>query len=545
MDGKIQLKISHKLIILVIAVSIVFMITSIMAISKLNKSVGYNELLANEKSGLVGLVDNGRHLQALFKELRISAIKYPMTVTVEERNLQKAAFAHNKKVYLDVLNNAKARCNDIQGCLEISNRMVEQLDEYEKATFNEVIRLTEENKNREAYLAIQKYLAPIGNEIDRDVDQIIELADKETKNILSSMKDVVSYMGLLIVDVIGIGIVVFLTITIGKSIIKPIRKLSFLANDIANGDLTHSIDTQSNDEIGDLSCSFAAMSNNLREIIQSINADSDLLSHKSQLLIQTNSEMREHSNDVLEEALNVASASEEMANTAKEVSHNCTDASNFSSDVQEVVKTGVVQVRNAVEKIRKHTQQTNESAIMIHKLGEQTQQISGIISTIQEIAEQTNLLALNAAIEAARAGEHGRGFAVVADEVRSLAGRTAGSTKEISSMIISIQEMVKETTNNMDVNVSKMNEIADDTIAIENSLNSINSSVETVHEQILQIARATDEQTSTSQNISNNMQAISDTTHETATHVGKSLDIAKELKDISISMSDKVKQFKL
>ena len=156
MDGKIQLKISHKLIILVIAVSIVFMITSIMAISKLNKSVGYNELLANEKSGLVGLVDNGRHLQALFKELRISAIKYPMTVTVEERNQQKAAFAHNKKVYLDVLNNAKARCNDIQGCLEISNRMVEQLDEYEKATFNEVIRLTEENKNREAYLAIQK-----------------------------------------------------------------------------------------------------------------------------------------------------------------------------------------------------------------------------------------------------------------------------------------------------------------------------------------------------------------------------------------------------
>lgn len=545
MDGKIQLKISHKLIILVIAVSIVFMITSIMAISKLNKSVGYNELLANEKSGLVGLVDNGRHLQALFKELRISAIKYPMTVTVEERNQQKSAFAHNKKVYLDVLNNAKARCNDIQGCLEISNRMVEQLDEYEKATFNEVIRLTEENKNREAYLAIQKYLVPIGNEIDRDVDQLIELADKETKNILSSMKDVVSYMGLLIVDVIGIGIVVFLTITIGKSIIKPIRKLSFLANDIANGDLTHSIDKQSNDEIGDLSCSFAAMSNNLREIIQSINADSDLLSHKSQLLIQTNSEMTEHSNDVLKEALNVASASEEMANTAKEVSHNCTDASNFSSDVQEVVKTGVVQVRNAVEKIRKHTQQTNESAIMIHKLGEQTQQISGIISTIQEIAEQTNLLALNAAIEAARAGEHGRGFAVVADEVRSLAGRTAGSTKEISSMIISIQEMVKETTNNMDVNVSKMNEIADDTIAIENSLNSINSSVETVHEQILQIARATDEQTSTSQNISNNMQAISDTTHETATHVGKSLDIAKELKDISISMSDKVKQFKL
>lgn len=545
MDGKIQLKISHKLIILVVAVSIVFMITSIMAISKLNKSVGYNELLANEKSGLVGLIDNGRHLQALFKELRISAIKYPMTVTVEERNQQKSAFAHNKKVYLDVLNNAKARCNDIQGCLEISNRMVEQLDEYEKATFNEVIRLTEENKNREAYLAIQKYLVPIGNEIDRDVDQLIELADKETKNILSFMKDVVSYMGLLIVDVIGIGIVVFLTITIGKSIIKPIRKLSFLANDIANGDLTHSIDKQSNDEIGDLSCSFATMSDNLREIIQSINADSDLLSHKSQLLIQTNSEMTEHSNDVLKEALNVASASEEMANTAKEVSHNCTDASNFSSDVQEVVKTGVVQVRNAVEKIRKHTQQTNESAIMIHKLGEQTQQISGIISTIQEIAEQTNLLALNAAIEAARAGEHGRGFAVVADEVRSLAGRTAGSTKEISSMIISIQEMVKETTNNMDVNVSKMNEIADDTIAIENSLNSINSSVETVHEQILQIAKATDEQTSTSQNISNNMQAISDTTHETATQVGKSLDIAKELKDISISMSDKVKQFKL
>ena len=100
MDGKIQLKISHKLIILVIAVSIVFMITSIMAISKLNKSVGYNELLANEKSGLVGLVDNGRHLQALFKELRISAIKYPMTVTVEERNRRKRLLLITRKFIL-------------------------------------------------------------------------------------------------------------------------------------------------------------------------------------------------------------------------------------------------------------------------------------------------------------------------------------------------------------------------------------------------------------------------------------------------------------
>ncbi len=242
--------------------------------------------------------------------------------------------------------------------------------------------------------------------------------------------------------------------------------------------------------------------------------------------------------------MTIAAASEEMANTSQQISKNCSEASSYSAEVKNIVRNGVEKVRCTVEKIRDHADQTNQSAKMIDQLGQQTQKISGIVGTIQEIAEQTNLLALNAAIEAARAGEHGRGFAVVADEVRSLAGRTSGSTKEISAMISSIQETVGNATSTMTINVKKMNEIAEDTVAIEESLNGINDSVETVHSQLLEIASATEEQTATSREISSNMQFISDATSETTSETMTSLEISGEIEEVSRSMDETVKMFK-
>jgi methyl-accepting chemotaxis protein len=515
-----------------------------MSVSKLKISCGYLNQLADIKTGLIGMVDNSRHLEALFKELRISAIKYPMTVTKEERDGQKAAFTRNKSTFIAVLDRINSQCNGISECENSVIYMKGQLDDYEKATYNEVIRLTEINQNRDAYLAIQKYLVPIGNNIDNKVDYLVKLSETRSREIQDEVAKETRLTSFIAVSIIGIIVSVFLIYKITRSILIPIRKLSNEAECIANGDLSVAIKNSSNDEIGVLTQSFMTMVESLRNVVSSLEKDAGKLKTESENLTSSNKNVASSSEKVLSQSMTIAAASEEMANTSQQISKNCSEASNYSAEVKNIVRNGVEKVRSTVEKIRDHADQTNQSAKMIDQLGQQTQKISGIVGTIQEIAEQTNLLALNAAIEAARAGEHGRGFAVVADEVRSLAGRTSGSTKEISAMISSIQETVGNATSTMTINVKKMNEIAEDTVAIEESLNGINDSVETVHSQLLEIASATEEQTATSREISSNMQFISDATSETTSETMTSLEISGEIEEVSRSMDETVKMFK-
>ncbi len=540
MDIFARFKISHKLLFILLAVTIVLLINFCMAFSKMQVLSSCLSQLADSRTGLIGLVDSSRNLEALFKELRISAIKYPMTVSQEERQGQRSAFTANKKKFNDVLDRVTGQCQDMKECLEAVTYMKGQLDEYEKATYGEVIRLSEIGQNREAYLAIQKYLVPIGANIDSSVELLIKLSEKRSQDIQETVARATNLVIFIVVSAVGILLCVLLTRMISNSIMAPINQLSQETGAIANGDL--SIVISHDDEIGN---SLKGMLGSLRSMVSGLGAVAGRLREGSDSLSQSNSVVAASSEKILAQSMTVTAASEEMASTSRQIAQNCSDASEYSAEVQKVVREGAEKVRAAVSRIREHAEETNQSARMIEQLGSHTMQISGIVGTIQEIADQTNLLALNAAIEAARAGEHGRGFAVVADEVRSLAGRTSGSTKEISSMIASIQEMVGNATSTMTVNVRKMNEIAEHTVALEESLNRINGSVETVHDQLIQIASATEEQTATSQEITTNMQGISDSTSATASETKNALGISDEIRQVSDSLDEQIRRFRL
>ena len=209
-------------------------------------------------------------------------------------------------------------------------------------------------------------------------------------------------------------------------------------------------------------------------------------------------------------AVTVAAASEQMVSTTADIAKNCEQASATAEESSNSTTKGTHEVHDIIDKLASQIEKTKEDAKLVQKLADQAVKIGTIVQTIDDIASQTNLLALNAAIEAARAGEAGKGFAVVADEVRALASRTSSSTQEITKMVTQIQTDARAADDAMHQSVTSMDTLANEASGIDTILNDINNTVGTVSSQISQIATAAEEQTVATSEISSNMKNITD-----------------------------------
>ena len=208
-----------------------------------------------------------------------------------------------------------------------------------------------------------------------------------------------------------------------------------------------------------------------------------------------------------------------MVSTTSDIAKNCQEAAVNAEDSNNTTREGVAKVRLTIDAIQNQVVKSKEDAEQIRSLVDRAQKIGTIVQTIDEIASQTNLLALNAAIEAARAGEAGKGFAVVADEVRALASRTSKSTQEITSMVSQVQTEANQANESMTKSVESMDVLAQDASAIEELLNGIIDKVDVVNAQIGQIATAAEEQTAATSEISTNMQSITNSAQGFAAEV--------------------------
>ncbi len=346
-----------------------------------------------------------------------------------------------------------------------------------------------------------------------------------------------------LLTILAVSTAIYLTNRDYGSSINDVVKI---ADKISNGDLTpNNLSINTHDEIERFIHSLNRMKQELTNIVMKISGATVRLSDYSDSLLVSSKSISTDAKEQMNNTGRVASAVEMMSIVVFDVTKNSANAANSAREASELANQGSEVVAETIKGMKKISDSVNNSAQTIGALGQNSEQIGEIIQVINDIANQTNLLALNAAIEAARAGEQGRGFAVVADEVRKLAERTTSATSEIGDMIKSIQS---ETTNAVQAMHTATQEVeAGVSLAnqADESLNQIVASVQSVMDMVQQIATATKQQSTTGEEVSSTLQEIANDNQKSANVAEQYLSTTKDLNDLSDELNGLIGHFKI
>lgn len=340
-----------------------------------------------------------------------------------------------------------------------------------------------------------------------------------------------------------IGILVAYSIT--RSIRRPLATTVDAIGRIASGDLTVQLPDHGTNEIGILSGAINKMTDDMNGVLKALSKASNHLSSSAAELVAQAEQMACGAEEVSAQTQAVATASEEMAATAHDIASNCTMAANNSRIANEQAATGAGVIRQTVDGMHRISEKVSRSSEKVENLLARSEQIGQIVSTIEDIADQTNLLALNAAIEAARAGEQGRGFAVVADEVRALAERTAKATHEITGMIRSIQQETGDAVKSIEEGVLEVADGREGALQSSSALKEIIKQIETVTNQVNMIAVASEQQNATTVEITNNIQQVTTVIEASTRGSEETAMSAKTLSKLAEELQTLVGRFKL
>ena len=336
---------------------------------------------------------------------------------------------------------------------------------------------------------------------------------------------------------------VLLALLLTRSIVAPLNKAVAAAQTIAGGNLTQVIEVDGKDEASRLLSALADMQSNLRRTIEQISGSATQLASASEELSAVTEEASrglQQQNNEIEQA---ATAVNEMTAAVEEVARNAVSTSEASHQSTQAARDGRDQVVQTVEAIQTMAHDVQNTSVMIEGLATQGRDIGKVLDVIRAIAEQTNLLALNAAIEAARAGEAGRGFAVVADEVRALAHRTAQSTQEIEKMVAGIQNGTGQAVQSMQQSNQRTQSTLEMARGAGVSLEQIAESINLINERNLVIASASEEQAQVSREVDRNLVNIRDLAIQSAAGANQTSAASHELSRLAVDLNAMVARF--
>ncbi|MEY8215662.1 MAG: HAMP domain-containing methyl-accepting chemotaxis protein [Colwellia sp.] len=495
------------------------------------------------------VISLSENLENQFNSIVSSAFEYRDTLSVSTAELIESEISFSKS-------EAQESIDDIIS--ELNTYKLNLVAEEVSAAFEEIQALlsgrdsiiNQKNAQLKANEAARTMLVNVGKSAaaaNNTLDKQVELANKATITASKEVEDSVSSgktqtMIIMVASIIIAIIIAYFTLI---SIIRPLSRVNKMLNIVASGDLSHKLDESGQDEFAELAKNCNSLIDSLRSLIKSIVNRSVQLAtaaeQTSAVTAQSTTAIEEQRNQVER----VATATTEMSNTAQSVLSSANDALSeikHADDEAERVKQISTRNRQTIEQL---ASEVDKAAQVINQLQQDSASIGGILDVIRGIADQTNLLALNAAIEAARAGEQGKGFAVVADEVRTLASRTQQSTSEIQTMIEALQTGAGKAVAVMDTGKGKASDCVNQSEEADKALEIITHAVHEAFDRSSQIATAAEEQSVVTHEISENLESIVAIAEQTTAGSQQTAASSREVARLSEELQQSVQEFKL
>jgi methyl-accepting chemotaxis protein len=418
------------------------------------------------------------------------------------------------------------------------------LDNYMQAQ-TQMMELSRQNKIDEMRSLINTRIKDGTDQMGEQLNKLVALNNADAKDASTAAGDNYdsAITGIVSVAVIAALLTVLLAWLLTRSIVTPLNRAVQAAQTIAEGNLTKTIEVEGKDEPARLLGALATMQASLRKTIEQIAGSATQLGTAAEELsavTQDASRGLQQQNNEIEQA---ATAVNEMTAAVEEVARNAVSTSEASNQSTQAAREGRDRVVQTVDAIQTMTHDVHNTSLMIEGLAAQGRDIGKVLDVIRAIAEQTNLLALNAAIEAARAGEAGRGFAVVADEVRALAHRTAQSTQEIEKMVAGIQNGTGEAVASMQQSNQRTQSTLELARAAGVALEQITQSIHMINERNLVIASASEEQAQVSREVDRNLVNIRDLATQSSAGANQTSTATHELSRLAVDLNALVARF--